>query len=163
MTDRELLAALSHASGQYIENDERPRPPALWAAMCARQDEAATYLNSTDSLGVALAEARAATHRTLGPIAALMGKWDLRAREAAPSPSPWKRAIEELSEVTGVIAGVGYDLTELAVDSDVPPTEAWLAELEREALEYESRWCSDVLALIQCVRNERAAASGETT
>lgn len=43
---RELLAAVSHATGAYIECDDRPRPPALWAAMCAAQDRAAVFLNT---------------------------------------------------------------------------------------------------------------------
>jgi hypothetical protein len=39
------LAALSYATGAYIECDERPRPPALWTAMCEAQSTVAVLLN----------------------------------------------------------------------------------------------------------------------
>lgn len=44
--ERELLADLSYATGQYIECDERPRPSYLWARMCDAQEAAAIYLNT---------------------------------------------------------------------------------------------------------------------
>lgn len=42
----EILANLSHTTGQYIETDERPRPVHLWAAMMDAQQLAAVYLNA---------------------------------------------------------------------------------------------------------------------
>lgn len=46
-----LLARLSHAVGQYVECDERPRPTSLWAAMCDAQQAAAVFINTGIEVG----------------------------------------------------------------------------------------------------------------